>query len=467
MSADAIGLARSVLGGREAWVVGGLPRDRALGRETDDIDLVLAEGVADAARELARAGRATAFELSDGFQTWRVVDRGHAWQIDLNPLRGGSLEADLALRDFTVNAVAEPLAGGAPIDPLGGLADLAAGRLRLVSQDALAADPLRTLRLVRLAVELGLEPDSDALAGAALHSRGLSGVAPERVFAELRRVIAADEAVRGVEMLLELGIAAAVLPELVALRGVEQNRFHHRDVEGHTLEVLAQTIGLARDPATVLGGELAGPVAALLAEPLADELTRGDALRWGAIFHDLAKPATRALLPDGRVSFIGHDVQGAALSREILTRLRTSERLRAHVGALTLHHLRLGFLVHHQPLSRRALYEYLSVSEPVTVDVTLLSVADRLATRGDGAERAIESHVRLARDVLPEALSWRETGPPQTLLRGDELAEELGLRPGPEVGRLLEELRAAQYAGEVSDREGALALVRARAAARS
>ena len=146
----------------------------------------------------------------------------------------------------------------------------------------------------------------------------------------------------------------------------------------------------------------------------------------------------------------------------MLARLRTSERLRAHVAALVRHHLRLGFLVHEpQPLARRTVYRYLSACDPVEVDVSLLSVADRLATRGRSAEQAIEAHLRLAAAMLGDALSWRAAGTPAPLLRGDELAAELGIEPGPELGGLLDEIAEARYAGELETAEQALAHARA------
>ena len=260
----------------------------------------------------------------------------------------------------------------------------------MVSADAFVADPLRTLRVARLATELGFEIDPDTAAAVRRHAPGLANTAQERVFTELRRVVGADAAVRGLALMDELELVAAVLPELATLRGVEQNPYHHRDVHGHTLEVLQASIDLERDPAAALGDEsLAAPVRALLAEPLADELTRGGALRFGALLHDIAKPQTRTELPDGRIGFPRHDEQGAEMARAALERLRASERLRAHVAALTRHHLRLGFLVHQMPLDRHELYRYLLKTEPVEADVTLLSVADRLATRGRKADEAI------------------------------------------------------------------------------
>jgi putative nucleotidyltransferase with HDIG domain len=457
---EALDALRGALRDERAWLVGGAVRDRLLGREVDDLDVVIEGDVHAAARHLALEIGGPAFELSDRFGAWRVIGPGRGWHADLTPLRHPTIEEDLAQRDFTVNAIAEPLLGGALIDPHGGAADLGERSLRMVGPDAFTADPLRSLRLARLACELELEPEQATLAAARAAGPQIAEVAQERVFAELRRVVLCDGAIRGLALMDEADVTAAVLPELDALRGVEQTPYHHRDVHGHTLEVLQAAIDLERDPAAVLGDELAEPVAALLAEPLADELTRGGALRFGALLHDIAKPATRIEVADGRVGFPGHDELGASMAREALTRLRTSERLRAHVAALTRHHLRLGFLVHRRPLSRGDVYRYLTTCEPVEVDVTLLSVADRLATRGRKAQEAIAGHLDLAREILGAALAWRAAGPRTPVVRGDELAAALGIEPGPRLGPLLEAIAEAHYGGDVSSREDAIELAR-------
>ncbi len=217
---------------------------------------------------------------------------------------------------------------------------------------------------------------------------------------------------------------------------------------------------LEAQPATIVGEANAPGVAALLAEPLADGLSRGTALRFGALLHDIAKPPTRAFTEDGRVTFIGHDRVGAELSREILARWKAAERLRAHVAALTRHHLRLGFLVHEQPLGRRAVYRYLTACEPVPADVTLLTICDRVATRGDNARDAIAKHLALAREVLPDALAWHAAPRADPLVRGDVLARELGLEPGPRLGTLLAAIAEARWAGEVTTEAEAVALAR-------
>ncbi len=471
MSTDAWELTRSALAGRRGWLVGGAVRDRALGREVADLDVVVEGDPEEAARAIARAARgsgggAACFALSERFGAWRVVARECSWQVDVEQLRGGSLEADLMLRDFTVNAVAEPLEGGAPLDPLGGLGDLRLGRLRLAGARAFEDDPLRVLRLVRVAVELGLTPEPDVIVAARAQAGRLTEVSPERIFLELRRIVASERALRGIEMMGGLGAADVVLPELGAMRGVEQSRYHHLDVYGHTLEVLQHTIALTAGlgAAEMLEEESRARVLAMLAEPLADDMTRGEALRWAALLHDAAKPATRSVRAwDRRVTFIGHDALGAELAHDVLGRLRTSMRLREHVAALVRHHLRLGFLVHEpQPLARASVFDYLRSCDPVEVDVTLLSVCDRLATRGSKAQEAIAAHVALAQRMLVDALDWRGDGQPAPLLRGDELAAELGIALGPRVGELLAQLERARYTGEVSTREQAVAFARSR-----
>ncbi len=168
------------------------------------------------------------------------------------------------------------------------------------------------------------------------------------------------------------------------------------------------------------------------------------------------------------MTFMGHDALGADLARAVLSRLRASERLQGHVAALVRSHLRLGFLVHDpQPLARETVFAYMRACEPVEVDVTLLSVADRLATRGDRAQEAIDAHMRLAQTMLADALRWRaQGGAPRALWRGDELARELEIPLGPRVGELLEDLSRAQYADNLQTRSQALDFARARLEAR-
>jgi poly(A) polymerase len=448
-----------ILAGVDAWVVGGTVRDELLGRPIRDVDVAVVGDPEPPARAVAAAVRGPVFSLSEAFGAWRVIERSTARVYDFSPLQGDTIEEDLGRRDFTVNAMARPLAGGELIDPFGGHADLAARTLRVLGRPAYESDPLRPLRLARLAAELGFSPDAETerlTAAAAPRTREAAG---ERVFGELRRLLMAPGALTGLELADRLGLVRAVLPEVADLHDVEQSRYHHLDVYGHTVEVLEREIELETRLEAVFG-ELGGAVRETLDEPLADELTRGQALRFGALLHDIGKPATRAVRPDGRITFMSHDRVGRDMVRSLCRRLRTSERLSQFLQGLTRHHLKLGFLVHERPLDRRAVYRYLKRTSPVEVEVTLLSCADRMATRGRNAERATRAHLELAGELMAAALDWRTNGPPKVPVRGDELAGELGIEPGPELGRLLAELEEAAYAGEAGTRAEAVALAR-------
>jgi poly(A) polymerase len=447
-----------------AWIVGGALRDELLGRPVTDVDVAVKGDPQPIARALADQVRGPVFRLSEAFGAWRVIDRRAGRVYDVSALQGDTIEDDLAKRDFTVNAMAAPLAevtaaaltapaAGELIDPLSGRADLESRTLRVIGARAYDSDPLRALRLARFTAELGFAPDLETERLTRAAAPRVPKAAGERIFAELRRLLLAPGVIDGLEVADRLGVLSAVLPELTALHDVEQSLYHHLDVYGHTIEVLERLIELEPQAPPRLR--------AVLDEPLADELTRGQALRFGALLHDIGKPATHTVRDAGRVTFMGHDRLGEEMVSDVCRRLRTSERFSRFVEALTRHHLVLGFLVHERPLDRRAVYRYLRRTEPVEVEVTWLSCADRLATRGRKADEAIAAHIELAGELLEAALDWREHGAPKPLLRGHELARELGIDRGPELGRLLAELEGATYAGEVTTRDEALRFARA------
>jgi poly(A) polymerase len=198
--------------GIEAWLVGGVVRDALLGRPLSDIDLAVEGDAEAAARTASRALGGPRFPLSEEFGAWRALNRGRDVACDVSPLQGETIEQDLARRDFSLNAVAVRLGGGEPVDPFGGLADARAGVLRVLGPQAYADDPLRALRLVRLAAELGMAPDAETERLTAAAAPRLTEPSGERVFAELRRLLVAAGALEGLELARRLGVLAAVCP---------------------------------------------------------------------------------------------------------------------------------------------------------------------------------------------------------------------------------------------------------------
>jgi poly(A) polymerase len=395
-----------------AWIVGGGLRDALLGRPVADVDLAIEGDAQVAAKALARAHGAGRFALSSAFGSWRVQGGRLPYTVDITPLQGATLADDLARRDLTINALAMPTRGEAEIVDLhGGRDDLSSRVLRQVSSRAFRDDPVRLLRLARLATQLGFSVDATTRATAQADAATLWTCPGERLREELGRMFRLDDPAGAVLGLDEIGVLGVLVPELEQARGLDQSEYHQHDVLGHTLEVVQRTAALVRDPEPVFRS-LTPRILAVLDEPLADGLTRGQALLWAALLHDMAKAATRAVTPEGRVTFMGHDRLGAADADALLRELRSATRLREAVVHCVRRHLALGFLVHRQPLSLRDMDRYLRATSPVEVELIVLSVADRLATNGPRTrESAITRHLTLARQVMATRFVRRSTEP--------------------------------------------------------
>ncbi len=374
--------------GVPAWLVGGYVRDLLLGRASHDLDLVVAEGGIRLARSIASAFDGSFFILDEARDVGRAILRdeaGATLEVDVARLREPRLLDDLALRDFTINAIAldiragplgSPVATEKLIDPFGGRVDLAAGLLRAVSEGAFRDDPLRTLRGVRLAVELGFRIEDATHNLIRRDAALLTGVAAERVRDELMRIVGAPAAWQHLRLLRSLNLLDHVLPEAAATIGVTQSAPHYQDVFDHTRSVMGHLEGIyallwpesgwrkpapVADDATVVAdaGQWA-EVAALLAPyaadlaghlslPLATGRLRRDLLVWAALAHDWGKPAMRGEDPDGRIRFLEHDHWGALLVERRGQALKMSADEVAYLARLTDQHMRPGYLAHDFP----------------------------------------------------------------------------------------------------------------------
>lgn len=435
----------------QAWLVGGCVRDALLGRSVEDVDIATSADPRVVARALASATQGAAFPLGADFGVWRVTPAGEhgTSQIDVCPLVGGSIETDVAARDFTMNALAYDVRSGQLVDYVGGVEDLDRRILRAVSETSFTSDPLRILRAARIAHELGCQIEAATKQLARRDARRANEPAGERTIAELERLICAREARRGVRLADELGVLDVVWPELTACKGIEQSRFHHLDVFEHTLAVLDNCEDIEQYQEYHLGaahGALS-----------ADERW---ILRLAALCHDLGKVSTRTVSDEGRVRFSGHDAVGADIVGELAQRWAMSNRLRDGVALLVRTHLALGMLLH-GPLDARARYRFLRSVEPHGRLAIMLSFADRLATSGvDDRSSWRRRHLTLARELWSE-LAQRAAAPDyEPLLDGLEIADAAGISPGPALGRLVAALREAQELGEVRTPDEARALVR-------
>ena len=474
-------------GGIQTWLVGGSVRDLLLGRATHDFDFVVEADGLEVARQVANALRRPFFILDGDRRFGRVVAR-HAGQpiyLDFAPLTGGTLEADLRQRDFTVNALALDVAQDPPelVDLVGGLEDLREGLLRAASPTAFDADPVRMLRAVRFCAELGfrLDPATEALIPPRAGSLGRTSW--ERIRDEMCRLLAPAGARDQVASLHRLGLLAPVLPEVAALEGVQQSPPHRHDVFRHTLQVLAELeavlalVGAGDAPPGPeappwayegLGARLE-PFAEGLREHLAQPSGFGRSqallLKWAALLHDVGKSQCQSREPDGRIRFLQHDAAGARMARKVALRLRLDRREVETLQTVVQHHMRPSLLAEEPQVTGRAIYRYFRDTGEAGVGTVLLALADHLATRGPNLQpdrwtRRLDLAARLLEAYF---LRREEAVAPPRLVRGEDLLA-LGVPQGPQIGALLEALREAQAEGAVTTRAEALTWLRERLA---
>ena len=445
-------------GPRDAALVGGAVRDAILRRASADVDIAVPSGAIALARRSAERLGGTCVVLDAERGAARVVS-GAGLTLDVTDFRAPTLEADLAARDFTVDALAVALGpliarGRARIvDPTGGVADLEARRLRPAGRGVLEDDPLRTLRAVRLEATLGLRLTPTAARAVRSAAPRLARVAAERVRDELLMITALPDTARALRRADALGVLGAVLPEVEPMRATKQPLPHRFDVLEHSLRAVGGCDRLlARLSALAPYGE---ELAVHLAEPLGGGARRDTALKLAALLHDISKPETRRRV-DGRVRFFEHDVIGARRVREIGERLRLPERLTAVIERVVRHHLRPMHLGQVGAVTRRARYRFYRDLGADTRDLLLLALVDGAAVTG-ASPLAVWRRAGLLRDLLG---GWRDAdsaaaAPP--LLRGEDVMTRFALPPGPVVGHLLARAREAQDLGIVRTREEALA----------
>jgi poly(A) polymerase len=432
-AAPVAGLARRFTRhGHQLALVGGSVRDVFLGRGHGDLDLTtdarpeqvlkLVEGWADAVWEIGidfgtvglRRGSIICEITTYRSESYRYDSRKP--KVDY----GTSLDDDLSRRDFTVNAMAARLPSLELADPFGGLADLRGKLLRTPgrAEDSFTDDPLRILRAARFTAQLDFTvTDGVREAMTALAPR-LAVVSAERIRDELTKLMLAPGRgpVRGIALLVDTGVADQVLPEIPRLRLEVDEHFRHKDVYQHSLTVLEQAIAL--ESRYGLEADLR--------------------LRLAALLHDIGKPKTRRLLPDGRVAFHHHEVAGASMARARLSQLRFPKDVVNDVATLVGLHLRFhGY--NEGGWTDSAVRRYVRDAGP------LLTRLDAL-TRADCTTRNRQKAARLARayDDLEERIAvlaeQEELEKIRPDLDGNQIMKILGVRPGPVVGRARQHL---------------------------
>ncbi len=402
-------------GGYRSYLVGGSVRDAFLDRVARDPDVDIAtDARPDAVKRAVKGWADAVWNQGERFGT--IGCEKHDERFEITTFRADvyrpdsrkpevtfsdAVETDLSRRDFTVNAIAMALDEPEIVDPFGGLADLAARRLRtpLAPEVSFEDDPLRMLRAARFAAQLGFEPDADVVAAMEAMRERLQIISAERIRDELSKMLLADDPSAGLWLISRTGLSDEFLPELNAMK-LEQDPIHrHKDVLAHTIAVVAKT-----------GAELK--------------------VRLGALLHDIAKPRTRKIGADG-VSFYFHDVVGARMAKERLLALRYPNEVVDDVTELVRLHLR--FHTYSQGWTDSAVRRYVRDAGHLLNELNELTRSD-CTTRDERKAAALGRRMDQLEARIAELSAKEELSKIRPSLDGREVMEHLGIEPGPLVG---------------------------------
>lgn len=468
------------------YLVGGAVRDALLMRASHDFDFVLPGNVLRIARMVADRIGAAYFPLDKERETARLIlERSTEPHLNLDfaAFRGEDLEADLADRDFTINAMAVDLREPQKLlDPLGGAADLQARRLVACGPNAFEHDPVRILRAVRFAAQYDLRIMPETLQKMREGISGLEDVSPERIRDELFNILGVKRVATSMRALDMLGVLALVLPDLSGLKDVKQSPPHTKDAWQHTLDTIMQlekllnTLGPKFVPESsdslIVGlavmrlGRYRQQITEFLESSLIKDRGIRPLLFLAALYHDVGKSNSQKVESDhGRIRFLGHEKIGAEIAFRRGRNLVLSNAEIDWLETVILHHMWPTRLAREpkQP-TRRAVYRFFRDTGRKTkagIAVCLISLADLLATYGMTLPQE-----RWARqlDVVRALFDgfWQNYGEqvdPPVLVSGHDLMKNFGLKPGKKIGEILETIREAQAAGELETQHDILGFV--------
>lgn len=475
---------------KEVYLVGGALRDALLKHPFKDIDLAVPPSADFKAktRSLARKLNASCFPLDEEAQVYRLAQRKAPFcQLDIMPFVGGALESDLARRDFTVNAMAYKLTPSAvftadkktgafrlrldkakAIDPAGGLKDLAAKKVRPVSEGIFTEDPVRLLRAFRVAAALDFSVTPDALKAVKKHAALIASTAQERVREELMRLFESPVSHKWLALMHKHGLLTAIFPDLASQETCATAYYGKGGVLRHTLLVVERMDHLFEN------------IPAYLPEykKVAELLPAPRTMKFSALLHDIAKPPKAAMIK-GRLRFFGHEEFGAVMAEKVMERLRFSREDIRLVSKIIGTHLRPGNLAANDIISDRAMFRFFRTMGEYTVPLLALSWADHASYISSGQLKEMKRKLQNPPAPLPAGLPYNS--PKKTLrymqvlnqlfrvyirknmksrsarlIDGTDVIKTLKLPEGPRVGELLEKIHLLQFEGKIKTRDEAL-----------
>lgn len=470
----------------EAYIVGGFVRDSFLERACKDIDLAVKADSKTVAVELAGSIGCSFVPLDVERGIYRLVlgEKDRQLYIDISAIEG-DIYRDLSRRDFAIDAMALPvdsstlktilsegkMTAGDIVDPFNGQSDLKSRVIRAIDERVFLSDPARLLRAFRLAAEIDfvIDKETEQLIRKSCHLVG--NVAGERVREELLGILSCKKTEESLRKMDSLGLLDELFPELAPAKGVSQPGWHVYDVFDHSLATVYEVEHLLQSGSEERRQD---PLLSCLhwdeqtEEHFKEEIAPGSqryALnKLAGLLHDVAKPQTKTLTPDGgHAHFYGHTNIGAEISRSIMERIRFSNREIDLVEVIIDNHLRptqMGDVAGDGKPTKKAVYRFFRDTKDVSLDILYLSLADYLASKGKDVDRKEwQENVDLVHYILKTHKEMQVVTITPRLIDGHEVMNKFSLSAGPLIGELLEKVEEARALGQISTKEEALSLV--------
>jgi poly(A) polymerase len=331
------------------------------------------------------------------------------------------------------------------------------------------ADAARLLRAVRLAAQLGfkLTPETESFIRRDSHL--ITRVAGERIREEILQIFSSNRAGDFLRYLDNLGLLTEIIPELARAKGVEQPIEHYWDVFNHSMETVKAVDFLLRkgdweyqDSSILSFVPWSERLENYFDSVVGEGSTHASILKLAALFHDIAKPETK-IITEQRVRFFGHPDQGAGVAAEILERLRFSNKEIRLVELMVESHMRPTQMSHEGMPTHRAIYRFFRDTGNAGIDVLFLSLADHLAARGPNLDiEQWKMHNAQTAYIIHAYFDSEKVAFPPKIIDGHDLINQFGLKPGPKIREILEAVKEAQAAGEITSREEALYYIKNR-----
>lgn len=439
----------------EIFVVGGFLRDAALNKKASvDRDIIVDKNcdVLNFAQEIAKIFDGNFIVLDNENEIYRIVLKNKVDFIDVTKIRGNCLADDLKMRDLTINSLCCNLRTLEIVDVTGGFDDIENGIIRCFNYENFKEDPLRMIRVLRFASNLGFEVEKSSVEAIFENRQSILECSKERIIYEMMKFFEGDYVAKTLYLLEKTEILDQILPCISEIKRIPKNSHHHLDLFHHLLESVSQV-------EILLCNCQDERIKQHFEEVFAMNIKRKSFLKYATFLHDIGKPSTWTIEPQtNRHRFIGHDKVGKEIVGDVLKDLKFPKKAIKYVQKLVENHIYPSQLTSSEDVSQKAINRLFRKLDEETLDVIFLAKADRLSARGkEVTEAMVKNNINNLENLQTGWFAFKKNSQPvEKLLDGNEIAQILNLSDKRLLGKIISDLNDAQLDGFVKNRSDAI-----------